>query len=234
MWDAVQQRGRLLVSEGSLRQLEVLRAKLKSLPGVFIDERYTYSIRAFGYRGKSDGLLASMLHALKRADIGEGAVTPLSPVLVKQTIADLGLDQLRVHPTTIDTTIVARDVDKGTGLVALRDWVLGPEAETIAVGDSEADLAMFKAATRSLAPANIGCRSAARLLGCEIVSEPYQRGLLQIAQRIVGTEPPLPLNAPPSEHERFVAEIFAAADLPLAKRLWRVLRSRNALSILLR
>jgi hypothetical protein len=99
---------------------------------------------------------------------------------VKQAIADLGLDRLRVHQTTIGTTIVACEVDKGTGLIALRDWVLGPDAETIAVGDSDADLAMFKAATRSFAPANIGCTSAARVLGCEVVSEPYQRGLLQM------------------------------------------------------
>jgi len=116
----------------------------------------------------------------------------------------------------------------------MRDWVLGPEAETIAVGDSEADLAMFKAATRSFAPANIGCRSAARLLGCEIMSEPYQRGLLQIAQRIVGKTAPLPIRSAQSEHDKFLADIFAAADLPLAQRLWRVLRSGNALSILLR
>jgi hydroxymethylpyrimidine pyrophosphatase-like HAD family hydrolase len=234
VWDALRQRGRLLVSEESLRQLETLRAKLQSLPGVFVDERYTYSVRAFCYRGKSDGLLASLLHSAKRADIGEGAVTPLSPVLVKQVIADLGLDRLRVHPTTIDTTVVAREVDKGTGLIALRDWVLGPEAETIAVGDSDADLPMFKAATRNFAPANIGCRSAARLLGCEIVSERYQRGLLQIAQRIAGTSPTPVVHSAQSEHDKFLAQIFAAADLPLTTRLWAVLRSGNALSILLR
>jgi hypothetical protein len=104
----------------------------------------------------------------------------------------------------------------------------------LAVGDSEADLAMFKAATRSFAPANIGCSSAARLLGCEIVSEPYQRGLLQIAQRIGGSPAPLAILSAQTEHDKFLAKIFAAADLPLAKRLWRVLRTGNVLSILLR
>ena len=63
----------------------------------------------------------------------------------------LGLDQLSFHHTMIDTTIVAKDLDKGTGLSALRDWVMGPDAETIAIGDSEADLPMFRAATRSFA-----------------------------------------------------------------------------------
>ena len=55
----------------------------------------------------------------------------------------LGLDRLSFHHTMIDTTIVAKDLDKGTGLSALRDWVMGPDAETIAIGDSEADLPMF-------------------------------------------------------------------------------------------
>ncbi len=146
----------------------------KAVPGVFLEEAYSYSISAFTYRSKSGGLLASLLSA-KRAEIGEGAVAPLSPVLVKQLIRQVGLDRVGVQQTTIDATIVAREVDKGTGLLAFRDWVLGPEAHTIAVGDSEADLPMFGAATRSFAPATIGCRRAARLLGCEIVEERYQR-----------------------------------------------------------
>ena len=69
---------------------------------------------------------------------------------------DLRLDRLAFHHTMIDTAIVAKEVDKGTGLVALRDWVLAPDAETIAVGDEESDLAMFRVATRSFAPSNLG------------------------------------------------------------------------------
>jgi hypothetical protein len=82
----------------------------------------------------------------------------------------------------IDTTVVAKEVDKGTGLSALRDWVLGADTETIAVGDQEPDLAMFRVATRSFAPANIGCARQARLLGCQIARHSYQRGLLEIAR----------------------------------------------------
>src|ERR1700731_550638 len=81
----------------------------------------------------------------------------------------------------IDTTVVAKEVDKGSGLSALRNWVLGADAETIAVGDQEPDLAMFRVATRSFAPANIGCARQARLLGCQIVRHSFQRGLLEIA-----------------------------------------------------
>jgi hypothetical protein len=95
---------------------------------------------------------------------------------------DLGLDRLSFHHTTIDTTIVAKEVDKGSGLLALRDWVLSADAETIAVGDQEPDLAMFRVATRSFAPANIGCARQARLLGCQIARHADQRGLLEIAR----------------------------------------------------
>jgi hydroxymethylpyrimidine pyrophosphatase-like HAD family hydrolase len=232
-WDALRGQGRVLVSPESLKQLEALRAALKATPGVFLDDAYTYSIRAFTYRGKSGGLLASIVSA-RRTDIGEGAVVPLSPMLVQQVIGDLGLDRLRVHPTTIDTTIVAREVDKGTGLAAFRDWALAPDATTIAVGDSEADLAMFKAAERSFAPANIGCRRAARLLGCEIVAEPCQRGLLQIARRIGGSSAVSADVPVEGAYEKLIADIFSAADLPLAKRLWRVLSNPSALSIVLR
>jgi hypothetical protein len=92
----------------------------KAVPGVFLEEAYSYSISAFTYRSKSGGLLGSLLSA-KRAEIGEGAVAPLSPVLVKQLIREVGLDRVRVQQTTIDATIVAREVDKGTGLLAFRD-----------------------------------------------------------------------------------------------------------------
>ena len=54
---------------------------------------------------------------------------PLSSVLVKHVMAELGLDRLRVH----STIIVARKVVMPHGF-----WLLGPDAETIAVGASDA------------------------------------------------------------------------------------------------
>jgi haloacid dehalogenase-like hydrolase len=101
---------------------------------------------------------------------------------------DLKLDRLAFHHTPIDTAIVAKEVDKGTGLAALRDWVLGPDAETIAVGDSESDLPMFRVATRSFAPSNLRCRRQARLFGCQIAPNPYQQGLLDIVRKIIHPE----------------------------------------------
>ena len=184
LWDAVHQREKVLISAEAERQLAELKRNLQRVPGVFLDERHQYSIRAFTYRGKPQGGIQSLLSSV-RFSIGVGAIAPISTNIVHQLLVDMRLDQLTFHHTMIDTAIVAKGVDKGTGLTALRDWVLAPEAETIAVGDEESDLAMFREATRSFAPSNIGCRRQARLFGCQIARYPNQRGLLEIVHNIV-------------------------------------------------
>jgi hypothetical protein len=94
------------------------------------------------------------------------------------------LNRLCFHQTRIDTAIVAREVDKGTGLVALLEWAGIPVTETIAIGDSEPDLPMFQAARRSFAPAQISCPRPARMLGCTIARRPYQAGLREIVRSL--------------------------------------------------
>ena len=50
MWDAVAQRERVLIPPETMRQLSELRTELRRLPGIFLDERHQYSIRAFTYQ----------------------------------------------------------------------------------------------------------------------------------------------------------------------------------------
>lgn len=185
LWDAVNQREQVLISAEAERQLAELRGILRGIPGVFLDERHQYSIRAFTYRDKPSGLIQSMIGSARSSSVGDGALVPISTHAVNQLLADRQLDRLAFHHTMIDTTIIAKEVNKGTGFSALRDWVLTDDAETIAVGDSEPDLAMFRVATRSFAPGNISCRRLARLLGCQIVSHHNQQGLLEIVHKIV-------------------------------------------------
>jgi hydroxymethylpyrimidine pyrophosphatase-like HAD family hydrolase len=183
LWDAVRQRERVLISVETGRQLEKLRRHLRGLPGVFLDERHQYSIRAFTYHKKTPGLTQSLLGSAPK--IGDGGLAPISTHILHQLLVDLGLDRLTFHHTRIDTTVIAKEADKGTGLAALRDWVLADDAETIAVGDTEHDLPMFRMASRNFAPSHINCRRLAQLLGCQISQFPYQRGLLEIATKIV-------------------------------------------------
>jgi hydroxymethylpyrimidine pyrophosphatase-like HAD family hydrolase len=185
LWDAVRQRERVLISAETVRQLQELRRHLQGVPGVFLDERHQYSIRAFTYRKRPLGLIDSLLSSAHSASVGDGALAPISTHILYQMLVDLRLDRLAFHHTTIDTAIVAKEADKGTGLTALRNFVLGDDAETIAVGDTEHDLPMFRMASRSFAPSNINCRVQAQLLGCQIAHYAYQRGLLEIVTKII-------------------------------------------------
>ena len=224
IWDAIRSKGRVLVDSETVEQMDRLRQALASTPGVFLDDRHRYSVRAFNYRPRPDGALSGLLHSVRAADVGDGAVSPVSPTVVTQIIQDLRLDRLRIHNTTVDTTVVSRDLDKGTGLAALRDWTMHPTCETIAVGDSEADLAMFRVATRSFAPANIGCSGIARLIGCEIVPQRFQKGLLEIARRLGALDKSGAVaSGALSRSDQLMQDIFAAADTPWTLHLLRAL-----------
>ena len=165
VWDAVKGREKVLVSAESLSQLDGLRDALRSIPGVFLNEDYRYSLRAYVYQ--------------------EATTTALPVLLIQNLMSSLNMHRLRVHQTDLDTAVLAKDVDKGAGLVALTTWVGGRDFETLAIGDSEADLAMFAVTTRSFAPSHISCQHLAGSLGCRIADRAFQPGLLRIARSIV-------------------------------------------------
>jgi hydroxymethylpyrimidine pyrophosphatase-like HAD family hydrolase len=168
IWDAVAGRGRCLLGDEALGQLEQARQALGRLPGVFLDERYRYSVRACTYE--------------------ENGPVPLPTLTMQQVMAAEGLNKLRFMQTTIDTTLVAREADKGTGLAALLDWVGQPRSEVVAIGDTEPDLEMFRVAGQSFAPGHIRCSRLARSLGCRIARQPHQRGLLEIVRQLGNRE----------------------------------------------
>jgi hydroxymethylpyrimidine pyrophosphatase-like HAD family hydrolase len=165
VWDAVTRRARRLVSADALDQLERVSTALADLPGVFLDRAYRCGLRAYTFE--------------------RGTTVPLPTLLIRNLIARLGADQLTVHQTFVDTTVIPREVDKGHGLKALLDLAGRPDARTIAIGDSEADLAMFRVAHEAYAPSHISCRSAARLLGCRVMDRPFQSGLLQAVRHFL-------------------------------------------------
>lgn len=165
LWDAIANRERILVDPVSLEQLHKARSAFRKIPGCFLNDDYLYSLRVFTYQN--------------------GRTSPVPPLLAQDLLAGLNADRLSVHHTGLDTAIVAKQVDKGTGLLSLLDFVGLPNVDVVAVGDSEPDLAMFRVANGSFAPGNVTCRKEAQLLGCSIAGSSYQPGLLEIAKRIV-------------------------------------------------
>jgi hypothetical protein len=164
LWNAVAQRETILVSPTALGQLEKLRATLRRIPGVFLNDRYQYSIRAYTF--------------------GSERTTPLPTLMIAELIGSLELDRLRFHQTDLDTAVLAKEVDKGVGLIELLAQTGVKREDSIAIGDSEPDLDMFRVAGRSFAPSQIWCRDKAEKLGCQIANRPYQTGLLEIARTI--------------------------------------------------
>lgn len=197
VWDALSDRERVLVSDESMQKLDKLRSALRQIPGVFLNDDYRYSIRAYTYdRGRS---------------------VPLPAILVQDVIAGAGLDGLAIHHTYTDTTILASETDKGRGMLALLDLAGMKDAKTHAVGDSAPDLPMFRVATHSFAPGQISCRATAELLKCQVASRKYQPGLLECAQAIVRrnsmrvqSEPLTKSNHSP--HERYFLRLLEIAD----------------------
>lgn len=164
-WDAVGGRERILVSSESLDQLERVRSALRQMPGVFLDEGYRFTIRAYTYE--------------------RGATVPLPTLFIRDLLAGQKADRLDFRQTYVDTAIVAKEIDKGKGLLALLELVGQRHLETVAIGDSEPDLAMFRVARRSFAPAHISGRSVARMLGCRIANRRYQAGFLSSVRSIL-------------------------------------------------
>jgi hypothetical protein len=121
-------------------------------------------------------------------------------------------------------------------LTALRDRVLGPDAETIAIGDTEADLPMFRAAARSFAPAQISCRRQARLLGCAVSRYRYQRGLLDIVRTLVDCGPGCdPIErANETDGDTLFLDLLRAADHPNVRAIVRALFERATFRIFVR
>src|SRR5215471_348853 len=168
VWDQVNNRQVNLVDPESMSQIGIAQRALAKIPGVFLNEDYQCSLRAFTYQ--------------------IGRTMPLPRLIAEDLLAELKLEKLHVHHTSLDTAITARESDKGKGLLALLSLTGIAPAHVIAVGDSEPDLAMFRVAGRSFAPGNVSCRREAQLLRCHIAKAAYQPGLLEIARRIVHPE----------------------------------------------
>ena len=105
-WDAVSNRELVLVSLESLQQLEQVRHAIQKIPGIFLNDDYRYSLRAFTYQN--------------------GRTAPLPPLLIQDLLAGLKVDRLHVHGHHASGGGVPGD--RHHVVVGHRDRVAGGEA----------------------------------------------------------------------------------------------------------
>jgi len=165
--DALAQSEISLIDPEAAEQLSCCKAAVQSLPGVFIDPNYRTAIRAFRYRGsRTQGL----------------SETEVAGVLECER-----LDRLTFLPTYADTTILPKNIGKGSGLVWAKKYLRFEGEPVVAIGDNDPDLDMFRAANLSFAPANSSkaVREFAAAGKCKLTRQPFQKGLLEAVTQVI-------------------------------------------------
>jgi hypothetical protein len=200
-----------LVDSKAAAQLDECRETIRTMAGVFMDPGYAFSIRAYHYNGdRTAGLSAAEIETLWDGH---------------------AFDRLKVIRREEDTYVVAANTGKGTAMHEVRShlgWATTPAA---AMGDSEHDVEMLRDAEYPFAPAN--CAPLLRQLSaherCTITGRPFQRGLLEAAEILVGrsakdygitVSPPAQLDTP----DRILHMLLHAVDRPRIRQLLAILR----------
>jgi len=214
IWDAATDKERILVSEETLNKIERVKLALKQIPGVFTNSYYQYSIKAFKYGDSITGTI------------------PVPTELINSVLDQCGADDLIVHQTSTDTAVLSPGIDKGTGMIALLQLLDCSKCDTIAIGDTEPDLAMFRVANRSYAPSHTNVRSAAIQIGCHVVNKPFQLGLLEIVHHIIRTDGgkgslDKKLSFKQKEHNKILFDILSDVEKSKPRRLSEAIFNKN-------
>jgi len=161
-WDAVSGRETSLIDSRSVAAMQRVRAELERIEGVVMDTQHRHSIRAFRFDGQK---------TLRLRD---------------DDVSMLSIAGLHVKHTSADTHIVAEGTGKGLGVSAVKSLVNRRLGFVAAVGDSDQDLDMLRAADLAFAPANAskGIRELAAAGRCRVMRRPLQAGLLEVARHL--------------------------------------------------
>ncbi len=163
-FDSVRQKEVPLIDSITAGQLARFREALSNLPGVFTDPGYEYSIRAYRYQGRLTSGLASEE--------------------VRNLLKNPEFSRLTYIARGADTYIVQKRTNKASGMKFVKRYAGCSNKPVTAIGDSEHDIGMLKAAEFAYAPAN--CHRLLREMGkrgeCTIVNHRYQNGLLEAVQ----------------------------------------------------
>jgi hydroxymethylpyrimidine pyrophosphatase-like HAD family hydrolase len=187
--------GSALVSDGEAVDLlppdgreliEAIRAELSGRPGVELDPRYRYTVRANAAGGG-----------------------PLPAELIAG-LASAAQPGVRMVQGQGQTDFVWAGVDKGSGLRALAARLSAPGC-ALAVGDSASDLPLFECAGLARAPRN--ARLGAGATAVRLTRHAYQAGLVDACSALLGHRPgECPACHPPAFAPRTKA-MLALLDL---------------------
>ncbi len=157
-----------LVPADARTELAALRSKLASVPGVVVDERYRFGVRAWTK--------------------GARATNGLADRVIDSVTADF--HHIRVVPGEGQTDFVAASIDKGSGLRRLMVELTPAGAPSsgrtpaLAIGDTASDAAMLALARQGAVPGH----AVSMLDGPGIwrSRHPYQHGLADMVDRYLG------------------------------------------------
>jgi hydroxymethylpyrimidine pyrophosphatase-like HAD family hydrolase/hypoxanthine phosphoribosyltransferase len=162
-WDEVAQKEVALIDKETNEMLNRCREALRNTPGIYVDDDYRYSVRAFRFKGLQ--------------------TKGLQPGEIQKVIKDNGLDRINFFSRQADTYFVQAGRDKGYGVNFVNRYLMNPPEFVSAMGDSHFDLGMLRAANVSFAPSNCSPKllELSKEGKCRIMSGSYQKGLLQAA-----------------------------------------------------
>jgi len=154
-----------LVSTEGAQEISRLRNILQENQEIFIDSNYHYTIRAFRFKNSQN----------------QG----LSKKEAESILKEHELKNIRIITRNSDTYFVDKNCNKGTAVDYLKNYWDYTAESLFAVGDSDDDIPMLEKVSYAFAPRNCSdnLRKLSKRLSCRIVSQPKQRGLLQIARK---------------------------------------------------
>lgn len=156
-----------LIGNDVADEINRCRVIIDQMDGVFTDSNYRYAVRAFRYDG--NGTIG-----LKEDE-------------AKKILEVNGLKRLRLVIRDADTYFVGMANDKGNATDYYRQHFCQKGETMIAVGDSLEDVFMLERIHNAFSPLN-SCDEIREMAGnnqCTMVSEPTQRGLLQIVKKVI-------------------------------------------------
>ncbi|MHB9155499.1 MAG: HAD hydrolase family protein, partial [Endomicrobiales bacterium] len=163
LWDNHTKRQFVLLDRDTQEELQRMRRIILGFSDIYINPHCSCVIKAFRYKG--------------------GATQPLEMEKVEKIIAQQGFGRLKAFVADNDTVIMAKALDKGTGLEAVCG-LLSPRPERIiSVGYAESDIPMFRRSDLSFAPGDLIERTS-ELRSRENVKavKKYQTGLFDAAK----------------------------------------------------